>query len=89
MEFITTFLDQLKVDTPLKSLDGDTKTVWTTGYVLTHGEPAGDLTDSSRSNKVIAALTALSMLVHQMLEKASPSEHRNTEESKIEYQSLI
>jgi len=61
VEYITTYQVQLKVDTPSRYWDGDMKTVWITGYVLTLGEQVGDLMDSSRLNKEIVELTALSM----------------------------
>jgi hypothetical protein len=50
----------------LKSLDGELKMELTTGYVLTHGEIHGVLTDSSRSREEIVVLTTQCMHAPQI-----------------------
>lgn len=64
MEFTTTNLEDLKVDMLLKSSDGETKTAWTTGTVLTHGTPTGVKQDSSRSRWETLALMRQSLVAN-------------------------
>ena len=78
MESTTTSLEEWKVATLSKFLDGELAVDLTTGYVLTPGTPLGESKDSSGSSKEIAESTTRSTLAtspHQLMNSpSSPNE---------------
>jgi len=63
----------------LRCSDGVLKVELTTGCVLTHGEPAGVLVDSSKSNKETVALIKQSMAAQLRLAPQENLQRLNSE----------
>jgi hypothetical protein len=75
VEFTNTLLVVLLVATPSRFSATELRKVLTTGSAPTHGAPAGENKDTSRSSKETAALMIKSTPAHPTLQVKPSSEH--------------